>query len=101
MVLVLMITLKNMKIEAIASTVRNTLFFVFRSIFPSSGSASRGTMGWQLINRIFVGMYHRTINAATKFNVSLKQLYYLMGDSQDTLSLIPDFVGKMILRPTT
>ena len=41
MVLVLMMTLKNMKIEAIASSVRKILFFVFKFIFPSSHCAFR------------------------------------------------------------
>ena len=70
MELVLMMTLKNMKIEAIASIVRKILFFVFKFIFPSSHCAFRHSLvrGHVLLQP---GMYHRAVNAATYFNISV------------------------------
>ena len=67
-----MITLTNMKMEAIANTAKKTLFFVFRFIFSHPKVATYKQESSITVQRLLPGMYHHAVNAATEFSRAIQ-----------------------------
>ena len=92
-----MITLTNMKMEAIANTAKKTLFFVFRFIF-SRPLRSRRTHKKIvcLSNTCYLGCI-TTPSTRQPNLVEQSKVYYLASDPNEIVRFTPKYCQKMTL----